>query len=111
MLYEVITNPEAVNVKEFPVVGMPASVNPSGAGWADYVLWGDNGLPLAVVEAKKTSINIHQGQHQAELYASCLEKMTGRITSYNVCYTKLLRLPDNNATILIKFGKSFGRMG
>lgn len=78
MLREAGWNPEATNVKEYPVVGMPVSVNPSGKGAVDYVLWGDNGLPLAVVEAKKTSINIHKGQHQAELYANCLEQMTGQ---------------------------------
>lgn len=78
MLREAGWNPEAINTKEYPVIGMPVSVNSSGSGFADYVLWGDNGLPLAIIEAKKTSINIHQGQHQAELYASCLEKMTGQ---------------------------------
>lgn len=78
MLREAGWNTEAVNMKEYPVVGMPVSVNPSGKGAVDYVLWGDNGLPLAVVEAKKTSASIHKGQHQAELYANCLEKMTGQ---------------------------------
>jgi type I restriction enzyme R subunit len=57
---------------------MPKSVNSTGTGYADYVLWGDNGLPLAVVEAKKASKSIHEGKHQAELYANCLEKMTGQ---------------------------------
>ncbi len=37
---------------EYEVTGMPLSTNPSGLGYVDYVLWGDNGLPLAVVEAK-----------------------------------------------------------
>ena len=63
---------------EFEVSGMPKSTNPTGIGYADYVLWGDNGLPLAVIEAKKTSVDSHNGQHQAELYANCLEKMTGQ---------------------------------
>ncbi|MCD6346187.1 MAG: hypothetical protein J7L96_02075, partial [Bacteroidales bacterium] len=71
-------NPYAANVREFEVKGMPVSVNPSGIGYADYVLWGDNGLPLAVIEAKKTSRDIGEGKHQAELYADCLEKMTGQ---------------------------------
>src|SRR5690554_2596237 len=60
MLREAGWNPEAINTKEYPVIGMPVSVNSSGSGFADYVLWGDNGLPLAIIEAKKTSINIHQ---------------------------------------------------
>ncbi|HKK82085.1 MAG TPA: DEAD/DEAH box helicase family protein, partial [Prolixibacteraceae bacterium] len=63
---------------EYPVFGMPASTNPTSTGYADYVLWGDNGLPLAVIEAKKTSVDAHTGQYQAELYANCLENMTGQ---------------------------------
>lgn len=78
MLREAGWNPEATNTSEYPVDFMPKSVNPSGKGYVDYVLWGDNGLPLAVVEAKKATRNIHEGQHQAELYANCLEKMTGQ---------------------------------
>lgn len=42
---------------------------------ADYVLWGDDGKPLAVVEAKKTKLDAHKGQRQAEVYASGLEKI------------------------------------
>ncbi|MCK5818826.1 MAG: DUF4145 domain-containing protein, partial [Psychromonas sp.] len=63
---------------EFEVKGMPKSTNPSGLGYVDYVLWGDNGLPLAVVEAKKTMANPKKGKHQAELYADCLETMKGQ---------------------------------
>jgi len=71
-------NPYATNVREYEVRGMPISVNPTGIGYVDYVLWDDNGLPLAVIEAKKTSRGIEEGKHQAELYANCLEKMTGQ---------------------------------
>lgn len=63
---------------EYEVRGMPLSTNPSGIGYADYVLWGNNGLPLAVIEAKRTMADAHKGQHQAELYANCLEQMTGQ---------------------------------
>ncbi|WP_320167736.1 DEAD/DEAH box helicase family protein [Mangrovibacterium marinum] len=63
---------------EFEVTGMPLSTNPSGIGYADYVLWGDDGLPLAVIEAKKTMVDPRKGKHQAELYANCLEQMTGQ---------------------------------
>lgn len=62
-------------IEEYPVVGMPRD---SGDGRADYVLFGDNGRPLAVVEAKRTSVDPKVGQHQAKLYADCLEKMTGQ---------------------------------
>lgn len=63
---------------EFEVCGMPISTNPSGRGYADYVLWDDDGLPLAVIEAKKTMVDVRRGRHQAELYADCLEQMRGQ---------------------------------
>jgi len=63
---------------EFPVVGMPLSTNPSGKGYADYVLWGNDGLPLAVIEAKQSLHSATKGRHQAKLYADCLEQMTGQ---------------------------------
>lgn len=50
---------------------MPNNV---GKGYADYVLFGADGKPLAVVEAKRTSKDANVGKHQAELYADCLEK-------------------------------------
>lgn len=51
---------------------------PMGAkGYCDYVLFGSNGLPLAVIEAKRTSVSPIKGKHQAELYAECLEKRYG----------------------------------
>ena len=49
----------------------------SGKGYCDYVLFGSNGLPLAVIEAKRTSKSPLIGKHQAELYADCLEKRYG----------------------------------
>ena len=61
--------------REYEVTGMP---NESGIGYADYVLWGDDGKPLAVVEAKKTTEDPEVGQQQAKLYADCLEAMHGR---------------------------------
>lgn len=55
-------------------VDFPA--NPSGRGYVDYVLWGDDGQPLAVVEAKRTSAEGKQkGREQARLYADALENM------------------------------------
>jgi len=61
--------------REFPVEGMP---NNEGKGFVDYVLWGDDGLPLALNEAKRTKRDPRVGQRQAELYAGCLEKQFGR---------------------------------
>jgi len=61
--------------REYPVTGMPTG---SGNGRADYVLWGTEGLPLAVVEAKRASVDPNTGQYQAKLYADSLEQMHGR---------------------------------
>jgi hypothetical protein len=49
----------------------------SGEGFADYVLYGDDGKPLAVIEAKKTAKDARVGAEQARMYATCLEKETG----------------------------------
>lgn len=59
---------------EVEVKGMP---NTHEVGYVDYVLFGGNGKPLAVVEAKRTSVSPIKGKHQAELYADCLEAQYG----------------------------------
>jgi type I restriction enzyme, R subunit len=61
--------------REYPVTGMP---NNQGQGFVDYVLWGADGLPLAVLEAKRTTKSPQVGQQQAKLYADCLEAEFGR---------------------------------
>ena len=61
--------------REFEVSGMP---NTQEKGYVDYVQWGDDGLPLALVEAKRTKRDPRVGQQQAKLYADCLEKQFGR---------------------------------
>jgi type I restriction enzyme, R subunit len=61
--------------REFPVTGMPG---PTGAGAVDYVLWGDDGKPLGLVEAKRTRRDAREGQQQAKLYADCLERQFGQ---------------------------------
>lgn len=58
--------------REFEVQGMP---NNKELGYVDYVLWGDDGKPLGVVEAKRTKKDAKVGQQQAKLYADCLETM------------------------------------
>ena len=45
---------------------------------ADYVLFGDDGKPLAVIEAKKTAIDAHEGAEQARRYADQLEAAHGQ---------------------------------
>lgn len=59
---------------EIEVNGMP---NSTGVGYVDYVLFGANGKPLAVVEAKRTSKSPEVGRQQAILYADCLERQYG----------------------------------
>jgi type I restriction enzyme R subunit len=75
LLREAGWNPNAPNVAEYEVSGMPSA---SGQGFVDYVLWGDDGKPLALVEAKATRHSALKGQQQAKLYADCLEQMTGQ---------------------------------
>ncbi|MCP4157115.1 MAG: hypothetical protein GY757_55905, partial [bacterium] len=75
LLQEADWDIDAPNTQDFEVTG---SVFKSGSGRCDYVLWGDNGLPLAVVETKKTAIDFKKGKQQVKLYADCLEKMTGQ---------------------------------
>ncbi|MET2010164.1 DEAD/DEAH box helicase family protein [Microbacterium chocolatum] len=61
--------------REWPVTGIPS---PSGAGNVDYVLWGDDGKPLAVVEAKRTTKSAKEGRLQAEIYADALQRDFGQ---------------------------------
>ena len=75
MLREAGWNPSAPNAAEFEVEGMPKQKSTdSGKGRVDYVLWDDDGKPLALIEAKRTSKSPQRGQHQAKLYADCLEQ-------------------------------------
>ena len=60
---------------EYELPGMP---NKSEVGYADYVLFGSDGKPLAVIEAKRTCKDVAIGRQQAKLYADLLEKKFGR---------------------------------
>lgn len=59
-------------------VEVPHQPTATGKGYCDYVLWDDNGKPLAVVEAKKTLVDAREGQEQAKLYADALEQVHGQ---------------------------------
>ena len=61
--------------REFEVSGMP---NTQGKGFVDYVLWGDDGKPLGLIEAKRTRRDARVGEQQAKLYADCLERQFGQ---------------------------------
>lgn len=65
---------------EFPVYGMPndRSADGRGNGFVDYVLWGADGNPLAVIEAKRARKDPREGKEQARLYADCLEAQFGQ---------------------------------
>lgn len=60
---------------EYEISGMP---NKSGVGYADYVLCGDDGRILAIIEAKRTCVDVSKGRQQAKLYADLIEKKQGR---------------------------------
>ena len=62
-------------LNEVELYGMP---NKSEEGYADYVLFGDDGKPLAVLEAKRTCVDVAKGRQQAKLYADLLEQKYGR---------------------------------
>jgi type I restriction enzyme R subunit len=76
LLKEAGWNPNGKDVCEYPVTGMPTGKGKNnGPGKVDYALWSDNEKPLAVVEAKRTVKDARIGQHQAKLYADCLQQM------------------------------------
>ena len=75
LLREAGFDPTAPGVAEVKVTGMPGT---SGEGFVDYVLRGDDGKPLALIEAKRTRKDPRIGQQQAKLYADCLEAQYGQ---------------------------------
>lgn len=58
-------------INEVELPGMP---NKSEVGFADYVLYDDMHRPLAVIEAKRTCVDVAKGRQQAKLYADLLEQ-------------------------------------
>jgi type I restriction enzyme R subunit len=61
---------------EIPVEGMQ---NASGIGFCDYVLYGKDGKPLAIVEAKKTSVDPIVGSYQVKQYGDCMKAKYGYV--------------------------------
>ncbi len=59
-------------------VDLPGMPNQSKMGYADYVLYGSDGRALAVIEAKRTCVDVSRGRQQAKLYADIIEKKQGR---------------------------------
>lgn len=62
---------------EIPVTGLESSS--SGIGFCDYVLYGRNGKPLAIVEAKSVQNEALVGQKQVKEYGDCMLKQYGYI--------------------------------
>ncbi|MBP3890967.1 MAG: DEAD/DEAH box helicase family protein [Solobacterium sp.] len=62
-------------IDELEVEGMP---NTTGLGYVDYTLFGSDGRPIALIEAKKTCVDVSKGREQAKLYADALERKYGR---------------------------------
>lgn len=61
---------------EIEVAGMP---NSQEVGYCDYVLYGKDGKPLAIVEAKKTSSSPEKGRKQVILYGDCMKAKYGYV--------------------------------
>ena len=80
MLREAGWDPKLEDTEEYEVTNcMPdAKGTFTGTGYVDYVLWGQDGKPVALVEAKKTRKDPKVGKQQAKLYADCLEQKFGQ---------------------------------
>jgi len=72
----IFEGPQADVWEEYEVEGMAG--HPGQKGYVDYVLFGKDGLPLAVIEAKRSSKDPNIGRKQAMLYADCLEQRFSR---------------------------------
>lgn len=78
-----VTDPSHVTSELDIWVGLPEGVSApqhdhQGHQYADYALLGEDGYPLAVVEAKKTSKDARVGQEQVRQYAENIQKNSGK---------------------------------
>lgn len=67
-----LSDPSMVT-SEHPILHQTGSS--TGIGFSDYVLFAQDGSPIAVVEAKKTSVEAEIGREQAKQYAAGIERM------------------------------------
>ena len=88
---------------EVEVDGQPT---PTGKGFADYVLWGDDGKPLAVIEAKKMAKDVNAGKTQARLYADALERKFGQRPLIFYSNGRETWLWDDVPTLILEHGAS-----
>ena len=87
--WEILTNKYIIEKSkacvETPVVGMPTTDGHlTRDGFVDYVLFGDDGKPLALIEAKKSLVNEEQGKVQACLYADCLRALPHQRRGFSI---------------------------
>ena len=76
--WEVLTEKNAVIPSKAGIeIEVTGTSNPSGLGYCDYVLYGKDAKPLAVVEVKRTSKDPEVGRKQVIEYADCLEAQYG----------------------------------
>ncbi len=78
-----VNNPSQITTEMDIWVGLPDKVREpitkyQGHQFADYALLGDDGFPLAIVEAKKTSKDSRIGQEQARQYAENIKKNSSK---------------------------------
>ena len=78
-----VTDPSQVTSELDIWIGLPEEIiepeHPhQGFQYADYALCGNDGYPLAIVEAKKTSKDARIGQEQARQYAENIQKNSGK---------------------------------
>jgi type I restriction enzyme R subunit len=78
-----VENPAQVTAELDIWIGLPEGIEKpehehQGFQYADYALLGDDGYPLAIVEAKKTSKDARIGQEQARQYAYNIQKNSGK---------------------------------
>ena len=69
--------------EEVEVTGMMGM--PGQLGYVDYVLYGSDRKPLALIEAKRSSVDSNKGRQQAKLYADCLEAQYHRRPMIFLC--------------------------
>ena len=79
-------------INEYEIPGMP---NKSEIGFADYVLFGDDGKILAVIEAKRTCVDVSKGRQQAKLYADLIAEKQGRRPAVFLTNGFETRIDDN----------------
>ncbi len=78
MLRQAGWNIEQANTQEFAIESIDETTGRTTKQRADYVLWGDDGKPWAVIEAKKTTAAVERGRNQARNYADALERTYGQ---------------------------------